>query len=60
MEPAIRPECDGVIEIDGRDVAVTSLDRVMFPDVGFTKGDLVAYYARAAAKLLPHTSRGTR
>lgn len=29
-------------------------DRVLFPDVGLTKGDLIAYYARVAATMLPH------
>ena len=35
-------------------VALTSLDRVLYPAVGFTKGDLVAYYERVAPLLLPH------
>jgi bifunctional non-homologous end joining protein LigD len=33
---------------------VTNADRVVFPDVGRTKGDVVAYYERIAPRLLPH------
>ena len=35
-------------------VALTNLDRVLWPDAGFTKGDLVDYYRRIAPVLLPH------
>ncbi len=35
-------------------VAITSRERVLFPAVGFTKGDLVAYYDAVAPVLLPH------
>ena len=33
---------------------LTSRDKVMWPSTGFTKGDLLDYYARVAAVLLPH------
>jgi bifunctional non-homologous end joining protein LigD len=42
------------VQADGRDVAVTSLDRVLYPETGFTKGDLVAYYRAIAPALVPH------
>src|SRR5262249_12132179 len=32
----------------------THQDRVMFPEVGITKGDLLRFYARIAPRLLPH------
>jgi bifunctional non-homologous end joining protein LigD len=35
-------------------VEFTHLDKVMFPAKGYTKGDLLAYYAKVAPKLLPH------
>lgn len=44
---------DAAVLIDGRTVAVTSLDRVLFPRVGFTKRELVAYYLRAAPLIIP-------
>ena len=35
---------------------VSNPDRVVFPDVGLTKGDVVRYYTTAAARMLPHLS----
>ncbi len=35
-------------------VALTSLERVLWPRTGFTKGDMVAYYQRVAPVLVPH------
>jgi bifunctional non-homologous end joining protein LigD len=35
-------------------VQVSNADRVVFPQVGRTKGDLVSYYERIAPRLLPH------
>lgn len=37
-------------------VTVTHPERVVFPEVGRTKGDVVAYYERIAPRLLPHVS----
>lgn len=42
------------IEIDGRELRLTNLDRVLYPETGFTKGDLIDYYAAVAPLLLPH------
>lgn len=39
------------------EVEVTSLDKVMFPDAGLTKGDLIDYYHRIAETMLPHVER---
>ena len=36
-------------------ITVSSLDKVFFPDAGFTKGDLMRYYARVATAILPVT-----
>jgi bifunctional non-homologous end joining protein LigD len=36
------------------EVAFTHLDRVMFPEPGYTKGDLLEYYMKVAPLLLPH------
>jgi bifunctional non-homologous end joining protein LigD len=35
-------------------VAVSNADRLVFPEAGRTKGDVVAYYERIAPRLLPH------
>jgi bifunctional non-homologous end joining protein LigD len=43
------------VEVDGRRLSVSNLDKVLYPD-GFTKGEVVDYYARIAAHLLPHVA----
>jgi bifunctional non-homologous end joining protein LigD len=40
--------------IGGRELAVSNLDKVLFPDIGFTKGQLIDYYVRIADAMLPH------
>lgn len=45
---------DTFVEIQGRQVKLSNLDKVMYPEVGFTKGQVVDYYARIAPVLLPH------
>ena len=42
------------VELEGRRVRLTSLERVLWPDTGFTKGDLVRYYLDVARALVPH------
>ena len=39
---------------DGRELRLSNWDKVLFPATGFTKGDLIAYYARVAPAVLPH------
>jgi bifunctional non-homologous end joining protein LigD len=39
---------------DGRRLKLSNWDKVLFPKAGFTKGDLIAYYARIAPAVLPH------
>ncbi len=41
-------------EIDGHLIELSSLDRVVFPDDGITKGDVVDHYQRVAELMLPH------
>jgi len=38
----------------GRNVPLTNLDKVFWPELGITKGDLVRYYAAVSEVLLPH------
>jgi bifunctional non-homologous end joining protein LigD len=42
------------VEVDGRRLALSNLDKVLYPETGFTKGEVVDYYARIAPVLLPH------
>lgn len=42
------------VAVDARRVPVSSLARVLYPDVPFTKADLIDYYVGVADSLLPH------
>ena len=42
------------LSIEGRDVRLTNLDKLFWPERGIAKGDLIQYYADVAALLLPH------
>jgi bifunctional non-homologous end joining protein LigD len=48
------PEGGLGVELDGRSLKISNWDKVLFPQTGFTKGDLIAYYARAASVVIPH------
>src|SRR5688500_3686996 len=43
-----------VLEIDGRPLQVSNLDKVMYPGNGFTKANVIDYYIQAAKYILPH------
>ena len=43
-----------VVEIEGKNLSLTNLDKVLYPATGFTKGQVIDYYARIAPVLLPH------
>jgi bifunctional non-homologous end joining protein LigD len=42
------------VEIEGRRLGLSNLDKVLYPDAGFTKGQVIDYYRRVAPVLLPH------
>ena len=42
------------VDIGGRIVSLSNLDKVMYPRAGFTKGQVIDYYTRIAPVLLPH------
>jgi bifunctional non-homologous end joining protein LigD len=42
------------VEVDGRELKLTNLDKVLYPKAGFTKGEVVDYYAKVAPVLVPH------
>jgi len=45
---------DHIVEIEGKQLKLTNLDKVLYPAVGFTKGQIIDYYARIAPVLVPH------
>jgi bifunctional non-homologous end joining protein LigD len=48
------PEGALLVTTEGRELKITNWDKVLYPETGFTKGDLVAFYARVAPAVLPH------
>ena len=42
------------IEVDGRTLSLSNLDKVLYPEAGFTKGHVIDYYTRVSPVLLPH------
>jgi bifunctional non-homologous end joining protein LigD len=42
------------IEVEGRRLSLSNLDKVFYPATGFTKGQVIEYYTRIAPVLLPH------
>ena len=50
MPPAARVQ----VEVEGRQLSLSNLEKVMYPLTGFTKGQVIDYYTRVAPVLLPH------
>jgi bifunctional non-homologous end joining protein LigD len=42
------------VSIDGRELELSNLDKVLYPATGFTKGEVIDYYVRIAPVILPH------
>ena len=53
---SVQPLPDGALAVlvDGRALKISNWDKVLFPEAGFTKGDLIGYYARVAPVVLAH------
>jgi bifunctional non-homologous end joining protein LigD len=45
---------DSTIEVQGRYLKLSNLEKVLYPAAGFKKKDVIDYYARIAPALLPH------
>src|SRR5580704_14577105 len=43
-----------IVEVEGRKLKLTNLDKVLYPAAGFTKGQVVDFYVRIAPVLVPH------
>ncbi|MBM7507240.1 bifunctional non-homologous end joining protein LigD [Nocardioides salarius] len=43
-----------LVDVEGRTLRISNLDKVMYPATGTTKGEVLQYYARIAPTLLPH------
>jgi bifunctional non-homologous end joining protein LigD len=42
------------VAVDGHELELSNLDKVLYPAVGFTKGEVIDYYTRIAPTILPH------
>jgi bifunctional non-homologous end joining protein LigD len=42
------------VQVDGRELTLSNLDKVLYPEHGFAKGEVIDYYTRIAPVLLPH------
>jgi bifunctional non-homologous end joining protein LigD len=42
------------VEVEGRELELSNLDKVLYPAAGFTKGEVIDYYTRVSTALLPH------
>jgi bifunctional non-homologous end joining protein LigD len=49
-----RPDGALAVTVDGRALKLTNWDKVLYPETGFTKGDLIAYYTRIAPVVVAH------
>ena len=58
-EPSVEDEVEPpptnvLVEVEGRRIRLSNLDKVLYPDAGFTKAQVLDYYSRVAPALLPH------
>ena len=49
-------EASDGLDVDGHRVRVTNLDKVMYPETGTTKGEVIDYYLAIAATMVPHVT----
>ncbi|MDF2698112.1 MAG: primase, small subunit, partial [Labilithrix sp.] len=42
------------VDVAGKQLSLSNLDKVLYPAVGFTKGHVIDYYTRVAPAVLPH------
>lgn len=52
--PRQHPATKVTVEVDGRRMKLSSLEKVMYPATGTTKAEVIDYYARISAVILPH------
>jgi bifunctional non-homologous end joining protein LigD len=51
---AAKPPGEQVVSIEGHRLKLTHLDKVLYPETGTTKGEVIAYYNAVATAMLPH------
>ena len=53
VAPVAKDRTASVIEVDGHQLKLTNLEKVLFPEDGYTKADLIKYYTDVSAYLIP-------
>ncbi len=43
-----------IVEVEGRKLNLSNLDKILYPAAGFAKGEVIDYYVRIAPVLVPH------
>lgn len=43
-----------IVKVDGHDLAISNVDKIYFPETGFTKGEVIAFYSGIADIIVPH------
>ncbi len=57
MPSMASPSANVEVELEGRRLKLSNLDKVLYPESGFTKGQVIDYYVRVSSALLPHLNR---
>jgi bifunctional non-homologous end joining protein LigD len=50
----VSPDQKVSVQVEGRTLTLSNLDKVLYPEAGFTKAQVIDYYLRIAPVLLPH------
>src|SRR5258705_5580805 len=52
--PPPKSRTEATLKLKNRNITVSNLDKVFYPETGFTKGQVIDYYIRISPFLLPH------
>ena len=50
------PRRETIVDVQGHRLPLSNLEKVLYPTAGFTKRDVIDYYTRIGAVMLPHLS----
>lgn len=48
------PDSARRVDVEGRELRLSNLEKVLYPEVGFTKAEVIDYYVRIGPTILPH------
>src|ERR1700761_2001503 len=48
------PEKKRIVKANGRELILSNVDKIFYPESGFTKGEVIAFYDEIADVILPH------